>query len=98
MTAREIQPSNLAGTWYPGDASELRLEVERLLGDERSPDSELSAILAPHAGYRYSGRAAGRAFAKVKPGRWRRAVLIAPSHYHAFHGAAVFPGSGFETP
>jgi AmmeMemoRadiSam system protein B len=55
-------------------------------------------VLVPHAGYRYSGRVAGAAFARLERGRWRRAVVLAPSHYRSFAGAAVFPGDGFETP
>jgi len=98
MGAAEIQPSNLAGTWYPADADELRAEVERLLGDDRTATGDLRAVIAPHAGYRYSGRAAGAAFARIGRNRWRRAVIVAPSHYHSFAGAAVFPGSGFATP
>jgi MEMO1 family protein len=98
VKSRDVQPSNLAGTWYPADPDELRAEVERCLGGSRNADDELGAMVVPHAGYRYSGRAAGAAFAKLAPGRWRRAVVIAPSHYHAFDGAAVFPGSGFSTP
>jgi AmmeMemoRadiSam system protein B len=98
VRAQEIQRSNLAGTWYPADPDELRAEVNRCLGGQRGEDGELGAMIVPHAGYRYSGPAAGAGFAKLAPGRWRRAVVVAPSHYHAFDGAAVFPGSGFATP
>ncbi len=96
--APAIQPSNLAGTWYPADADDLRQQVEQFLGAQRDADAALRAVLVPHAGYRYSGRAAGAAYAKVGRGRWRRAAVIAPSHHHAFPGAALFPGDGFETP
>lgn len=96
--AVSIQPSNLAGTWYPENADELRRQVETFLGEQREADASLRGIIVPHAGYRYSGRAAGAAYAKVGRGRWRRALVIAPSHHHAFAGAAVFPGDGFETP
>ncbi|MBI2963933.1 MAG: AmmeMemoRadiSam system protein B [Deltaproteobacteria bacterium] len=96
--ARAVQPSNLAGTWYPADAEELRRQVETFLGTARAADGSLRAILVPHAGYRYSGHAAGAAYARVGRGRWRRALVLAPSHYHSFAGAAVFPGDGFETP
>jgi MEMO1 family protein len=98
MSSLEVKPSNLAGSWYPADPGELRLELERCLGDERVSDDALRAILVPHAGYRYSGSTAGAAFAKLDRGRWRRAVVVAPSHYRAFAGAAIFPGGGFETP
>ncbi len=98
MSRPEIHSSNLAGSWYPADAGELRFEVERCLGEERTCDAALRAILVPHAGVRYSGSVAGAAFAKLGRGRWRRAVVMAPSHYRSFTGAAVFPGAGFETP
>jgi AmmeMemoRadiSam system protein B len=94
----KIHPSNLAGSWYSADAAELRLEIERCLGEEHARDETLRALLVPHAGYRYSGRVAGAAFAKVERSRWRRAVVLAPSHHRSFAGAAVFPGEGFETP
>jgi hypothetical protein len=94
----EIHPSNLAGTWYPADPGELRAQVEGFLGAARSGDPELRAMIVPHAGYRYSGKAAGVAYARLSRGRFRRAVVIAPSHHHSFEGAAVFPGTGFETP
>jgi AmmeMemoRadiSam system protein B len=98
MATAEIHPANLAGTWYPADPGELREQVEDLLGDDRTAAGDLRAVIAPHAGYRYSGRAAGAAFARIGRGRWRRAVVVAPSHYHAFAGAALFPGTGFATP
>ncbi|MGH7897558.1 MAG: AmmeMemoRadiSam system protein B [Candidatus Binatia bacterium] len=97
MATDEIHPPNLAGSWYPADAGELRAEIEALVGTP-TDDPELRAIVVPHAGYRYSGKAAGAAYARLSRGRFRRAVVIAPSHYHSFDGAAVFPGSGFETP
>jgi AmmeMemoRadiSam system protein B len=98
MARPEIHPSSLAGNWYPADAVELRLEVERCLGEANAGDETLRALLVPHAGYRYSGSVAGAAFANLERGRWRRAVVLAPSHYRSFVGAAVFPGDGFETP
>jgi MEMO1 family protein len=98
MSAVEIHSSSLAGSWYPADPDELRADIERFLGEERRTDPALRAIIVPHAGYRYSGKTAGAAFARVGCARWRRAVVVAPSHYHAFTGAAVFPGAGFATP
>lgn len=99
MPRSDVQPASLAGTWYPADPSELRSMVERFLSREGvAPDPTARALVVPHAGYRYSGETAGAAYARVPRGRWRRAAVLAPSHYHAFPGAAVHPGSGFETP
>jgi AmmeMemoRadiSam system protein B len=97
MTA-EIHTARLAGTWYPADAAELRAQVEAFLGEGDGGEAEVRAILVPHAGYRYSGKAAGAAYAKIGRGWWKRALILAPSHYHSFAGGAVFVGDGFETP
>jgi AmmeMemoRadiSam system protein B len=96
--ASDVKHSTLAGTWYPADPRELRQEVERALGDDRRPDAAASAYIVPHAGYRYSGATAGAAYAMIPAGRWRRALVLAPSHYMTFRGGAVFPGRAFETP
>ncbi len=99
MPLHEIQRNNLAGTWYPADAVELRDTIRSFLDESRAEvDNSVRALVAPHAGYRYSGRCAGAAYARIPRGRWRRTAILAPSHYHAFAGGAVFPGSGFETP
>lgn len=100
--ADPVKRSTLAGTWYPADPRELRALVEGFLGQEREEDHDADAtacaFVVPHAGYRYSGSTAAAAYAQVPARRWRRALVIAPSHFAAFTGAAVFPGEGFETP
>jgi len=56
------------------------------------------AIVAPHAGYDYSGAVAGRAYAALAGHGFDRAVVIAPSHLEAFSGATIFPGTAYRTP
>src|SRR5262249_43279055 len=53
------------GRFYPGDADELRREVEALLGTAREEQRPLG-VVAPHAGYVYSGKVAGKLFARVR--------------------------------
>jgi AmmeMemoRadiSam system protein B len=94
-----IARATLAGTWYPAHAHELEREVRGHLDAARTPaDPRVRALIAPHAGYQYSGRCAGAAYARVPRDRFRRAIVLAPSHRHAFRGAAVHPADGFETP
>ena len=94
-----VFPSQIAGTWYPGDARELAHAIDGFLDcADGAPDESLRALVVPHAGVRYSGKAAGAGYARVPRGRFRRVVLLAPSHYHHFEGGAVFTGDGFETP
>ena len=92
MSHPQIQPSNLAGSWYPADARELRIEVERCLGEERALDRTLRAILVPHAGYRYSGihRGSGVREARARPlaagGRRRAESLSSVRRCRRFPG------------
>lgn len=96
----ELGP-NVAGTWYPADGPELSAAVDRLLR-ENPIDSEhrapVAAVIAPHAGFVYSGRTAARAFNEIEPDRPRRVVMLGPSHYAGFSGAAVPTASAYRTP
>lgn len=92
-----VEPAGLAGSWYPADAGELRDSVAGFVGTA-APDPGVTAAVVPHAGHRYSGRAAGAAYRRLAPARWARAVVVAPSHRRAFRGGAVHPASGFATP
>ena len=58
------------------------------------------AIIAPHAGYVYSGPIAASAYARLGPAAdvVRRVVLIGPSHRVPVHGLAAPTVDAFETP
>jgi len=91
-----IKEPHLAGRWYPAAADVLAASVrEMLAGGAHRPHTD--AILVPHAAYEYSGRTAARGFAAAGTG-WRRALVLAPSHFAAFHGAAVLPMTAYRTP
>jgi AmmeMemoRadiSam system protein B len=57
-------------------------------------------VIAPHAGYIYSGPVAALAYARLWPAREtiKRVVLLGPSHYVAFHGLALSSATAFATP
>ena len=61
-----IRPAAVAGRFYPGDADALRREVGALLTAAGSAPAPAVAVMAPHAGYIYSGGVAGRVFAAVE--------------------------------
>jgi AmmeMemoRadiSam system protein B len=92
----------LAGTWYPADPAVLARDVDGYIaGAERSAGNpRLEAIIAPHAGYRFSGPVAGSAYAEVAAiaRRISRVVLVGPSHRHAFEGIAVPTADAFVSP
>ena len=91
-----VRPPAVAGLFYPRDPVELGREVEALLAASEASGAQRShgwvkAVIAPHAGYTYSGPVAGSAFAafETTPGAVGRVVVIGPSHHVAFRGLAL---------
>lgn len=95
-----VKASSLAGRWYAGDAITLREQVDRLLeaAEPASVTGPLVGLVVPHAGYVYSGRAAAVGYATLRSGAYRRAVIIAPSHFSRFRGVALLDVECFSTP
>jgi AmmeMemoRadiSam system protein B len=94
------QPA-VAGLFYPGDPSDLRALLRRLLEAARGPsDLRPAALIVPHAGYVYSGAVAAAAFAAIAPraAEIERVVLIGPAHTVAFDGIAAPRAQAFATP
>ena len=102
------QPA-VAGMFYPADRDELLSVINQYLEQAtRKATTETStaatdfpkAIIAPHAGYIYSGPVAASVYACVAKGRdtIRRVVLLGPSHRVPFYGCAVSTADYFATP
>jgi AmmeMemoRadiSam system protein B/AmmeMemoRadiSam system protein A len=102
MIKPATRPAAVAGTFYPASASELRRHVDELLADaarcERAPAPK--ALIAPHAGYVYSGPIAASAYAQLgsQRGRIRRVVLLGPAHRVPVRGLALPGVQRFATP
>jgi AmmeMemoRadiSam system protein B len=93
------RPPAVAGAFYPGTRPALLDEITGRLGSARTaPRPRLRGIIAPHAGYVYSGAVAAEAFAAARGGRFARALIIGPAHYIAFRGLAVPVHAAFHTP
>jgi AmmeMemoRadiSam system protein B len=93
------RPAAVAGHFYPGEGKTLAETVSRLLGAARSGPPP-KAIVAPHAGYIYSGPIAASVYARLKPlgRRITRVVLIGPAHRLAVAGLATPGATAFATP
>ncbi len=72
----------VAGSFYPADAATLSHMLNGFLEHAASGTQAPKAIIAPHAGYIYSGPIAASAYARLKPVRdsISRVVLLGPSH------------------
>ena len=101
MKSPSIRGAVWAGRFYPGDPTQLRADVVRYLGASQAPEAGLTkAVIAPHAGYPYSGPIAGSAFHLFEgaPTPIERIVLLGPSHQVPFQGLALSSATAFETP
>lgn len=96
-----VRAPAVAGLFYPADARELRVQVRALLAAaEPATGPEPKAVIAPHAGYVYSGPVAASLYARLAPARdrIRRVVLLGPAHRVAFDGLALSSAAAFTTP
>jgi AmmeMemoRadiSam system protein B len=95
-----IRKPAVAGTFYPADPAELAAMVDDCLAAAAAEGTPPQAVIAPHAGYVYSGPIAASAYARIAPlnGTVRRVVLIGPSHRVPFRGLALPEADGFATP
>jgi predicted class III extradiol MEMO1 family dioxygenase len=86
--------------FYPGQAEELGVEVATLIAEAYAGDIHPKALIAPHAGYIYSGPVAANAYATLRPlhATIRRVVLLGPVHRVPVRGLATTSAAAFETP
>lgn len=90
----------VAGAFYPASAEELKSSILNMLEKADSNYPVPKAIIAPHAGYIYSGQIAANAYACLTKAatKIRRVVLLGPSHRFPLRGIAVPKANIFATP
>jgi len=95
-----VRPAYVAGQFYPDDPAQLKAMVDGFLVQARPspPPGAVYALIAPHAGYSYSGAIAAQSFAVVKGRHYKRVVILAPSHLESFSYASVYGGEAYTTP
>jgi len=102
MKTKAVRAPAVAGMFYPARAEALRKEVESYIAHGRKTAESIrpKALIAPHAGYVYSGPIAGSAYACLRgmENQITRVVLLGPSHRVAFSGIARSSAEAFETP
>ncbi len=91
----DIRPSPIAGTWYSGNPDVLAKQLDGFL--DAAPDAErrgeLIGVIVPHAGHRYSGSVAGRAFRLMRGLKPEIVAVVSPMHSLA---PAMLVTSGHE--
>ncbi len=97
-----IRPPVVAGSFYPGNGRELASMVGTFLNqaEVKPVPGRLVALMAPHAGYVFSGAVAAHAYKQLKAGQFKTVILLGLAHRvgYAMPKAAVFTDKGFATP
>lgn len=99
-----VRDPAVAGTFYPADPEALEALVDGYLKQAAvmaglpRDEKEVLVLLAPHAGYEFSGLTAACAFCEVRGGTYDTVVILGCPHRVPVKGAAVFCGKGFRMP
>ena len=96
----DVRRPAVAGQFYPASAGELAKTLAGMFAEvEKAPIiGRPFALIAPHAGYPYSGRTAAKAYKLLEGEEYDTVVVVSPSHTMFFKGCAVYGGGGYQTP
>lgn len=96
----KVRKPAVAGAFYPGDPVSLSQKIAGFFTKVKKEDlpGEIVGLIAPHAGYDFSGQVAAYAFKQLEGLKFEVVVVISPYHYDHFSGSAVYNGTAYETP
>jgi hypothetical protein len=96
----DLRPSPIAGTWYVGDPGPLAAQIDGFLGNVQLPklSGEVVAVIAPHAGHKYSGQVAAHAFAALRGLTPELVAILSPYHDFAPHSLITTKHAAYSTP
>lgn len=95
-----VREPAVAGMFYPANANKLKDQLKLLFdlaADQKKYDN-VFGLVAPHAGYIYSGKTAAYGYHAVSGKKYKSAIVISPSHREYFPGISVFDGDAYKTP
>jgi hypothetical protein len=90
-----------AGKFYPAEKGELKASLNQYFSQAtgKQTNAPVAALIAPHAGYPYSGKVAAAAYKQLDPQRrYENIFIIAPSHRVSFEGASIYHKGDYTTP
>ena len=98
--AEIVRSPAVAGSFYPDSPYILSAQVGKFIDDAalKETDGRLIGLIAPHAGYVYSGHVAGYAYKQLVGQSFDTVVLLGLSHRYRIDGAAIYARGVFCTP
>ena len=100
-SGKDVRPYLQTGPWYPADALKLQKMLDGFFAQTPAPGKRgaVRGIIAPHAGFEYSGRCAAHAYRSLNAEQGiQRVILLGPSHRSGFYGACVSDYTAYATP
>jgi len=96
----KVREAGVAGSFYPADPAALTAMMDGMLAGAAQPpvNDPILAVVAPHAGYQYSGPVAAYTYGALKGRKYSRVVVIAPSHFESFDYTSIYDGDAYVTP
>ena len=96
----KVRQAAVAGSFYPSDPKVLSAMIDDMLAKVSVPQitDPILAVVAPHAGYQYSGPTAAYTYAQLKGHKYTRVVVIAPTHHVSFDFTSIYEGDAYATP
>lgn len=100
MSKLDLRPSPIAGTWYPANPDSLAASIDGYLAEAGLPEikGQVIAVIAPHAGHRYSGQVAAYAFSALRGLEPDLVVVLSPFHNYAPYPLITTKHSAYFTP
>jgi AmmeMemoRadiSam system protein B/AmmeMemoRadiSam system protein A len=97
---RRVRRAAVAGSWYPSDRQQLSKNLDAYLA--KAPDVKVDgapiALVSPHAGYSFSGKAAAAGYKLLRGRTIDRVVILGVAHRAAVEGASIADVTHYETP
>jgi AmmeMemoRadiSam system protein B len=90
------RPASHSGTWYESDRSRLTMQIDSCLSSEKIV--KCKALIAPHAGFSYSGPCAGKIYSQIETSNIKTIFLLGPSHHAYVNGVSLSSFGSYETP
>ena len=89
-----------SGFWYPANRESLRNLATSYLSKATigEIDGRIVAVIAPHAGIEHCGQVAAHSFAPLRKQKFKKVLILAPSHWGGYRGASILKANYYKTP
>jgi AmmeMemoRadiSam system protein B/AmmeMemoRadiSam system protein A len=101
VRAQEVRAPVVAGSFYDSDKARLSAQIDAYFDNVKdlpAINTEIRALICPHAGYMWSGQTAAYAYRLVQGKPYDTVVIVGVSHHYPLDGGSIYLKGGFATP